>query len=411
VFNGSFLLYGVDAAWIPTTLRKKSKATSNVPEQKKKPLSPVDNSIISSSFIIQESVTQLSPASLLDSKKASISDVNEQVKFFFDVSNLVNEYDPFRPNDYLELQNQKRRLREAEIEKEMLNEQLEAAENERKRLRDARQQLLRTQTSFSSRLESDGGNAISSSSSSSSSSSMSSMMHEPSPSISVRGMDNRPAWMTQSISSSVLASRDEQAFPVSPAPEPPGEEPKKLSGMEKAAKMMMKHGWRVGKGIGKAEDGILTPLEVQKRSGLRGVIRQRDLDAKRALIRSSALPDGTPNSSIPSASNVASRIVLLRNFATWDEVQADLTDELERSLKEKALEFGAVDSVVIFALDDARVRIFVVFEGIESAFRAMDEWTSKGIREKPVLVSMFPEDRFQSLDLAPRTDAQGPYFV
>lgn len=54
-------------------------------------------------------------------------------------------------------------------------------------------------------------------------------------------------------------------------------EPQEAShGMGLAAKMMAKMGWTEGKGLGRSQQGITTPLMAQKKDGRSGVIVNAD---------------------------------------------------------------------------------------------------------------------------------------
>lgn len=51
-----------------------------------------------------------------------------------------------------------------------------------------------------------------------------------------------------------------------------------LTGQEKAIKIMEKSGWKVGKGIGKEETGMITPLIAVKNSSHSAVIKNSSLE-------------------------------------------------------------------------------------------------------------------------------------
>ena len=56
----------------------------------------------------------------------------------------------------------------------------------------------------------------------------------------------------------------------------PGEAQEAFHGMGLAAKMMAKMGWTEGRGLGRSQQGITTPLMAQKKDGRSGVIINAD---------------------------------------------------------------------------------------------------------------------------------------
>lgn len=136
-------------------------------------------------------------------------------------------------------------------------------------------------------------------------------------------------------------------------------------GMDLAAKMMEKMGWKSGLGLGRNKQGIVNPLMVQKTDKRGGTIVSSP--AAQAQAAEAAPPAKKPKGGV--ILGTPTRVVLLRNMVGPGEVDPDLEDEVANECSK----YGQVQSVMIFEVttagypDDQAVRIFVEFERMEQA--------------------------------------------
>eukprot|EP00892_Ulva_mutabilis_P003856 jgi/Ulvmu1/1842/UM119_0061.1 len=160
-------------------------------------------------------------------------------------------------------------------------------------------------------------------------------------------------------------------------------------GMSVAVKLMKSMGWSEGEGLGKERQGISAPIILQKTDARTGVIVNAQPIAGRP-----ALPPGNP-----------SRVLLLRNMVGPGEVDEGLEDEVA----EEVSKFGDVLRVMIFQVSgviakDQAVRIFVEMDGVQQAQQAIAALNGRYFDQKLISATFFDETRFQTMDLAPRSD-------
>ncbi|XDA82078.1 hypothetical protein R6Z07F_012000 [Ovis aries] len=131
-----------------------------------------------------------------------------------------------------------------------------------------------------------------------------------------------------------------------------------------AHKIMQKYGFREGQGLGKHEQGLSTALSVEKTSKRGGKIIVGDATEKDAAKKSDSNP-------LTEILKCPTKVVLLRNMVGAGEVDEDL----EVETKEECEKYGKVGKCVIFEIpgapDDEAVRIFLEFERVESAIKAV----------------------------------------
>lgn len=172
-------------------------------------------------------------------------------------------------------------------------------------------------------------------------------------------------------------------------------------GMDLAAKMMEKMGWKSGLGLGRNKQGIVNPLMVQKTDKRAGTI------VNSPLIAQSAAADGAPAPKKPKGGMIMgtpTRVVLLRNMVGPGQVDEDLEDEVANECSK----YGQVQSVMIFEVttpgypDDQAVRIFVEFERMEQATKSIIDLGGRFFGGRTVSATFFDEDRFDKQDLAPK---------
>ncbi|XP_030073052.1 splicing factor 45 isoform X2 [Microcaecilia unicolor] len=160
-----------------------------------------------------------------------------------------------------------------------------------------------------------------------------------------------------------------------------------------AHKIMQKYGFREGQGLGKHEQGLSTALSVEKTSKRGGKIIIGDLADKVDLLKKS---DSNPLTEILKC---PTKVVLLRNMVGAGEVDEDL----EAETKEECEKYGKVAKCVIFEIpgapDDEAVRIFLEFERVESAIKAVVDLNGRYFGGRVVKACFYNLDKFRILDL------------
>ncbi|CAJ1054273.1 splicing factor 45 isoform X1 [Xyrichtys novacula] len=177
-----------------------------------------------------------------------------------------------------------------------------------------------------------------------------------------------------------------------------------------AHKIMQKYGFKEGQGLGKHEQGLSTALSVEKTSKRGGKIIIGDAAEKPGSSQSGAAeaPSGgsAADSSKKSEANPLTeilknptKVVLLRNMVGRGEVDEDLEGET----KEECEKYGKVVKCVIFeiaeVLDDEAVRIFLEFERVESAIKAVVDLNGRYFGGRVVKACFYNLDKFRILDL------------
>uniref|UniRef100_A0AAX7UN49 Splicing factor 45 n=1 Tax=Astatotilapia calliptera TaxID=8154 RepID=A0AAX7UN49_ASTCA len=169
-----------------------------------------------------------------------------------------------------------------------------------------------------------------------------------------------------------------------------------------AHKIMQKYGFKEGQGLGKHEQGLSTALSVEKTSKRGGKIIIGD--AEKITITSvffqsadsSKKSDANPLTEILKN---PTKVVLLRNMVGRGEVDEDLEGET----KEECEKYGKVVKCVIFEIaevpDDEAVRIFLEFERVESAIKAVVDLNGRYFGGRVVKACFYNLDKFRVLDL------------
>ncbi|XP_021169400.1 splicing factor 45 isoform X2 [Fundulus heteroclitus] len=177
-----------------------------------------------------------------------------------------------------------------------------------------------------------------------------------------------------------------------------------------AHKIMQKYGFKEGQGLGKHEQGLSTALSVEKTSKRGGKIIIGDATEKPGSSQSGAadtsIGGSTADSSKKSEANPLTeilknptKVVLLRNMVGRGEVDEDLEGET----KEECEKYGKVVKCVIFEIaevpDDEAVRIFLEFERVESAIKAVVDLNGRYFGGRVVKACFYNLDKFRVLDL------------
>ncbi|XP_068209626.1 splicing factor 45 isoform X4 [Palaemon carinicauda] len=178
-------------------------------------------------------------------------------------------------------------------------------------------------------------------------------------------------------------------------------------GSSVAAKIMAKYGFKEGQGLGKSEQGIVRALEVEKTSkrGGRIVLESEESGPSPPMPPPLAPPPRTPQSDKPEAKIAhilrnPSKVALLRNMVGPGEVD----DELEPEVREECNgKYGAVVQVVIFeiprAVPEEAVRIFVEFQRVESAIKAVIDLNGRFFGGRQVMAGFYDYEDFKSYKL------------
>nr|XP_033813877.1 splicing factor 45 isoform X2 [Geotrypetes seraphini] len=300
---------------------------------------------------------------------------------------LADEYDPMFPNDYEKVVKRQREERQRQRELERQKE-IEEREKRRKDRHEASGFSRRPDTESDEeedyererRKRSMGGAAIA-----------------PPSSLMEKDKESAPYEEEQrSRGSSSKAAIPPPIYEDSDRPQSPtGPSNSFIANMggTVAHKIMQKYGFREGQGLGKHEQGLSTALSVEKTSKRGGKIIIGDLADKVDALKKS---DSNPLTEILKC---PTKVVLLRNMVGAGEVDEDL----EAETKEECEKYGKVAKCVIFEIpgapDDEAVRIFLEFERVESAIKAVVDLNGRYFGGRVVKACFYNLDKFRILDL------------
>lgn len=345
---------------------------------------------------------------------------------------VVNEYDPLWPNDYLkvvqELRGDKRktddedsmhdarrrRYTEAGREKarERFNKDKNATENKTGELSGFGRRP-RTEDDYSDD-EDDRPRRKSSSSSSSSSARRSTGS-------TTGGAAIAPPPSLTETSNPPTPSSGESTSSVSNS----------ATGLGVAAKIMAKYGYKHGQGLGRTEQGMSQALAVEKTSKRGGrIVHEKDLmpppmfgesfktpqqhspggaTTPPALVDTDEFPppdsyttteEEANKPSITDLMKNPSKVVLCKNMVGPGEVDDDLEPEIKEECHGK---YGDVGNVVIFELPNVvpeeAVRIFIEFKRVESAIKAVVDLNGRFFGGREVRACFYDVAKFKKLEL------------
>ncbi|ESO99544.1 hypothetical protein LOTGIDRAFT_113486 [Lottia gigantea] len=172
-----------------------------------------------------------------------------------------------------------------------------------------------------------------------------------------------------------------------------------------ASKIMAKYGYKEGQGLGKKEQGISTALYVEKTSKRGGkIIHEKDVP--KVLLSISYIISDIPKENTPNTNLLRnpSKVILLRNMVGPGEVDEDLEPETA----EECSKYGKVYKCVIYEMqeveEDEAVRIFVEFERMESAIKALVDLNGRYFGGRTVKGGFYNLDKFRRFDLADPVD-------
>ncbi|GMS95395.1 hypothetical protein PENTCL1PPCAC_17570 [Pristionchus entomophagus] len=158
-------------------------------------------------------------------------------------------------------------------------------------------------------------------------------------------------------------------------------------GLGVAASIMSKMGYREGAGLGKDEQGISTAITLERKgkSKIGTIVAPEPSIAPPAPMSQQAISDAMKN---------ATRIVMLKNMITSDEVD----DELEEEIRDEMNKYGQVTTVLIHKMSNPsegdEVRVFVEFTNVAQAIKAFIVQSGRFFAGRPVLAAFYPDDDF-----------------
>jgi len=191
-----------------------------------------------------------------------------------------------------------------------------------------------------------------------------------------------------------MEKRRQEALARQQAKTPAAAEPKED---DFATKMLKKMGWKEGTGLGKDGQGMATPLVMKKTDQRTGTVVE---GAKREA--PVAQPPGQPDAKQPKAATSnrpPTRILLLNNLVGAGEVDEDLEGETA----EEAGKYGKLVKCAIKEVkgvpDQQAVRIFLEYEKVEDATKALVDMNGRYFGGRVVKARFFDPARFAAGDL------------
>lgn len=194
-----------------------------------------------------------------------------------------------------------------------------------------------------------------------------------------------------------LEKRRQEALARQQAKTPAVAEPKED---DFATRMLKKMGWKEGAGLGKEGQGMATPLVLKKTDQKAGTIVE---GAKREapVAQPPGQPDPKQAKAAPST-RPPTRILLLNNLVGAGEVDEDLEGETA----EEAGKYGKLVKCAIKEVkgvpDEQAVRIFLEYERVEDATKALVDMNGRYFGGRVVKARFFDPARFAANDLGDR---------
>lgn len=179
---------------------------------------------------------------------------------------------------------------------------------------------------------------------------------------------------------------------------------KSLFGNLKAEKMMAKMGYKEGDGLGRNKQGMSIALQIEKTGKRIGrIIHEKDVVEPIAPVIPPPEPMASPAPpvvGIPAdVMKNMSKVILLTNMVA----PGDVDDDLEAETKEECAKYGEVNKCIIYELPnkgpDEAVRIFLEFKTLPSAIKALTDLNGRFFGGRSVKATFYNLDKFNRLDL------------
>ncbi|KAG0915128.1 hypothetical protein G6F29_002966 [Rhizopus arrhizus] len=289
------------------------------------------------------------------------------------VFNMLEDYDPHRPNDYEQYKEERRELREKQKRQRDWEKKQAYGRHSKSRSRSrsrspspevTRYQDLRSHNKSSS----------------------------PPPAIPAPASINLNETAEDAYQRRLRLSQ-QQSKPTE-APHSKLDDERLASAQDIARKVLAKYGWQEGQGLGRDGEGIKEALQVKPIGNGSGVI----------INKSAQVPIEHEKKDV--IKEKASKTILLTNMVGPGEVD----DMLQEETAEECSKYGKVERCLIFEVprgqvpEHKAVRIFVKFSDVESAKRAIQDLNGRFFGGRSVSASYYDTKRFDKLDLAPTKD-------
>ncbi|KAJ9457215.1 DNA-damage-repair/toleration protein DRT111 [Diplonema papillatum] len=153
-----------------------------------------------------------------------------------------------------------------------------------------------------------------------------------------------------------------------------------------AERMLKKQGWVEGKGLGRNDQGMAVPLAVFKTAANQGVIKQAE----------GPVQTGGPKKKGNTKKGKPSKVLLLRNMVPPGSVDGSLESEVAGECQR----YGEIKSVQIYEekadsiAKELRVRIFVKFERIPEAMKAVVELDGRTFDSRVISACFYDEAKY-----------------
>ncbi|KAL1234204.1 Splicing factor [Trichinella pseudospiralis] len=172
-------------------------------------------------------------------------------------------------------------------------------------------------------------------------------------------------------------------------PPPPPPSASSARGLDFAARIMERYGYKQGSGLGRDEQGMSTALQVEKVGTRHGKI----------IHESSSVATSSTEVNVTDELRNPTKVMLLRNMVGAGEVDSELQPEVH----DEMLKYGEVRRCMVVEVPNASdmdaVRIFVEFARVEQAIKAVVALNGRFFAGRSVMASFYDPEKFARLEL------------